>query len=286
MEFIKMTNINKKADHTTAVGVLQIFLGSSLILISWIIALIVRFWNFFINGSSSWSVFMTMICIFIGSILIWRGFRNYKLASRFRRVSRIIGEETYIELSALEKKLDWNRRKLLIALNRQIAEGYWPDTYLDSDKGILIKGYSPTNLKTDSGIAAVDDVLRKANSFLHDMETTNRSIDDKDLNVQVNKLIDITKQIYAYVEKEPEKFGQVRKLTSYFLPTTVNLLNDYLELQNQAVVTENMQDSMKKIKDMTATIEASLEKRLTALYDSKAMAVSVEIDVMTQMMDL
>ena len=280
-----MSDIDRKADKATAVGVLQIFIGTSLILIVWIIALISKFWTFFIDGSSSGSTFMTLISIFIGSLFIWRGFRNYKLAGRYRRVSRIIGDNTYIDLSVLESKLSWDRNKLIKTLNRQIAEGYWPDSYLDNSKGIFIKGYSPAILKTDSGIEAVDEILSKANSLIHDMATANHSIENDELTTQVDKLIDIAKQIYSYVEKEPEKFSQVRKLTSYFLPTTVNLLNDYLELQNQAVKTENMQDSMDKIKDMMPTIEKAFKKQLSSLYDSKAMDVSAEIDIMTQIID-
>ena len=281
-----MTDINKKADRATAVGVLQILAGSLLILVFWIISFVSSFWILLIQGIPPTSAFITFIGIVIGVILVIRGFRNYKLASRFRRVYRAIGDKTNIELSVLATKLNWSKEKLLKALNNQIAQGYWQDSFLDSTNGVFILGYAPTHLKTDSGVEAVDKMLDNANGNIHEMATINRSITNDNLKEHVERLIDIATQIYSYVEKNPEKTGQIRKFNNYFLPTTVNLLDEYLDLQNQAVKTENMQESMKKIEDTMTTIEAAFKKQLDSLYDDRNMDVSVEIDVMTKMMDV
>jgi len=66
----------------------------------------------------------------------------------------------------------------------------------------------------------------------------------------------------------------------------VNLLGDYLELQNQTVKSENMIESMEKIKGMMTSIEAAFNKQLSDLYSGKAMDVSVEVEVMQNMLDM
>jgi len=280
------SDIIKKADRTIAVGVLQMLLGVLLILVILVVLIITNVWALFVNDTPSVPAFIYFICFTVGVLITWRGCNNYILTVRFRKVYETIGDDSDIDLSVLEEKLDWNREKLLQTMNRQIARGFWPDSFLDCSNGVLIRNYKPTHFKAESGIEAVDNMLNIANGLINDMATANRSIDDTDLKTQVDAISEVAKQIYSFIEKNPEKSTQVRKLTNYFLPTTVNLLNDYLELQNQSVKTENMLDSMNQIKDMLPTIDTAFKKQLNDLFDKKSMDVSVEIDVMTKMMDV
>jgi len=281
-----MTDTNKKADKTTAVSVIQMLAGVFLIILFGVFALLGLVWSLITDVTSPLPTLLFLLNVVIGVFFIWKGYGNYKLASRFRRISRAMGDSTDMELSALSQKLGWSRDKLLKTLRQQRTHDFWPDSYLDVDNGIFILGYSPTYLKTDSGNKALDELLKTANMHIHEMATVSRSIDDADLKSQTETLTDIAKQIYSYVEKNPDKSGQVRQLSSYFLPTTVNLLGDYLELQNQTVKSENMIGSMEKIKGMMNSIEAAFNKQLNDLYSGKAMDVSVEVEVMQNMLDM
>jgi len=279
-----MTDVNIKADKKTAIGVIQIFIGAILLLIFIIIALFNRVWASITGDTISTSAVITLICIVIGGFLIWKGFRNYKLASRYRRIFRLIGDDTSIKLSTLEQKLGWEKEKVIKALNMQISHGYWFEPFIDKESGTFILGYKPSLLITNSN-QAINELLNKANNYIHNMTILNRSIIDEDLKSQVNTLVDISKQTYSYVEKENEKASLVRQLTNYFLPTTVELLTSYIEVQNQAVKVESMTESMNKIKDMMNTIEPAYRKQLEAVYNDKAMDVSVEIEVMKGIID-
>ena len=281
-----MSDINKKADKTTAVGVLQIFAGGFLIILFGIIALISGVWSFFVDGASSLPMLLFLISIIVGGLVIRKGYVNYKLASRFRRVYRAMDEETNITLSELEKKLGWDRKKLEKALRRQTAQGFWEDAFLDTNNGIFALGYNPAYLKTDSGDQALDELLGAANDHINELSTISRSVENTDLKAQVDTLADISKQIYDYVGKNPEKSSVVRQLSNYLLPTTVSLLTTYLKLQNQAVKSENMLESMQKITDMMDTIIPAFKKQLSNLYSEKTMDVDVEIEVMQNMLGL
>ncbi|MCL2426471.1 MAG: 5-bromo-4-chloroindolyl phosphate hydrolysis family protein [Oscillospiraceae bacterium] len=280
-----MTNVkNAKADKTTAVGILQIFLGGVLILASLIIALIGAAWSFIFDVTGSTTAIITLACLVSGILLIWRGGMNYKLANRFRRAYVAMGENTVIKLSVLEQKLDLNRDKLVKSLRLQISRRYWTETFLDEENGVLVRGYNPTHLKSESNNQAISEILNKANGYIHEMVTINRVIDDEDLKVQVDTLASLSKQIYEYIDKNQEKVSQVRQLTNYFLPTTVELLTTYRELQEQTVKSDNMANSMQEIKDMMATIESAFRKQLDAIYGDKVLDASVEIEVMKGIM--
>ena len=266
-----MTDINKKADVTTIVGVLQVLAGLLITIPGVIIFLFSKVWPFFVAA---------------GVFFIWRGFVNYKLASRFRRIYRALGEDTHITLDELERRLDWKSGELLRVLHRQAAHGFWQNSYLDADRGIFALDYNPKYLTAGTGDSALNKLLDTVNDSIHEMTTINHAIENTDLNAEVDVLIDITKQIYAYIEKNPEKSTLIRQFTNYYLPTTLNLLNDYLDLQNQTVKSETMIESMQKISEAMTTIETAFKEQLNNLYNEKAMDVTVEIEVMKKMIDM
>ena len=281
-----MPDLNKKADKATAIGVLQIFAGGVLISVFTIIALINRVWVLLTNASSSLPFFLFLISILIGAFFIGKGYGNYKLASRYRRIHRTIGDDPDIELSVLENKLGWDRKKLLKTLRRQASLGYWPNSFLDTTNSVFILGYTPSHISSESGNLALDELTGKANGFIHDMTTVTRSIDDDELKSRVTVLTDCIKQIYSYIESNPDRASDVRQLTNYFLPTSINLLRNYVALQNQTVKSDNMNESMQKIADLMSTLEEAFKKQLNDLYSNKAMDVSVEIEVMQNMLGM
>jgi len=281
-----MSDMNKKADKTTAIGVLLLFAGGFLVILFGIIALIGRIWFLFSDASSSIPAFLFLLSIIVGGFLIWKGYGSYKMASRYRRICRIMGDDAAIDLSALAQKLGWTRAKLIKALHRQTSHGFWPNSFLDTSSGVFVLGYNPAHLKSDSGNKALDELLGTANTYIHEMATISRSIDDPDLKASVDTLTDIAKQIYTYIGENPEKSSLVRQMSNYFLPTTVNLLADYSELQKQTVKSENMLTSMQKITEMMSRIEPAFRKQLDDLYSKKSMDVSVEIEVMQNMLDI
>jgi len=281
-----MPEINKKADKTTAIGALQMLLGAFLIVIFGIIVLISRIWSLITNGSSSLPLIIFLISLIAGVFLIFKGYGNYKVASRFRRLSGVIGEDKKIELSILEKTLGWNQEDSIRYIEKQTKYGFWPETFLDTKNKLFVLDYTPTNLKTDSGNQTQDELLGSANDNIHEMETVTRSIEDTDLKAQVETLTAIAKQVYSQIEEFPDKATQVRQLSNYLLPTMVKLLKEYVEIQNQSVKSDSMLETMNEIKEMTFSVEAPFKKQLDALYSDNSLDVSVEIEVMKKILDM
>jgi len=273
-------NINKKADKATAIGVLQYIMGALIFIICMILSMVTSF----LMQESIVPTVLMVSGIAAGTLLTCKGVINYKRASRYRRINKAMDGAKNVELTGLQSKLGWPKDKIISAIKNQIAHGYWPDAHLDTEKGMFMLGYNPSHVATDTGNTATDELLNEANAHLHDMATTACTIEDEQLREQAERLIDIATQIYKAVEKAPDKQSNVRQLTNYFLPTTSKLLTDYADLQNQSVKSDNMLESMQKIKEAMQAIEESFKKQQTAVFDSKALDISVEIDVLKKMM--
>jgi hypothetical protein len=79
------------------------------------------------------------------------------------------------------------------------------------------------------------------------------------------------------------RLPRTRKFLSYYLPTTVQLLRRYQELDRQGSGS-NITTALEKIKAMLSTVEAAYQKQLDNLYEAQAMDITADIRVMEQMM--
>ena len=275
---------NPKADIATIAGVFQIITGSLLFIGFGIGALLSKILSVFAGIPASVPLILFLISITGGVLFCWRGIGNIIIVSRFRKISGILGKDNNIQLSVLEQKLGWNRDMLSKTLRRQMAGGFWKDAHLDTASGVFMMGYNPEYLQsTASGNKAVDEIIKTANDFIHEMVTINLTISDPALKANIEKLIDIARQIFTFVQKNPEKTRQIRQFSNYYLPMTVNLLKNYQELQGASIKGENIQESIQKISDSMATIETVFRNQLNDLYEDKALDISVDIEVLQNM---
>ena len=280
-----MTVSTTKSNRTTIIGIIQILSGCALFFFFGMGALITKVWSFFVSGSGGMSLPLLLIGTIGGVFFLWRGIKNLNLASQFRKICRIIDKNDYIQLSTLEQRLSMNRSQLLSVLRSQLSKGFWPNAYLDIDNGAFMLNSTSPYLLLDSGNQETDELLKTANGFIHEMITCNLTISDSALKTQVERLSDIAKQIYGFIKKNPGKLRQVRQFTNYYLPTTVNLLKNYQDLQNQAIKGANIQESMQKIAGIMTTIETAFQKQLDDLYRDKTLDISVDIEVLQNMIN-
>ena len=71
---------------------------------------------------------------------------------------------------------------------------------------------------------------------------------------------------------------------SYYLPTTIKLLEQYVVLQNQGMRMGNIDDGMKRIEDMLDKVIVAFQKQLDSLFEADVVDITADIQVMEQMM--
>ena len=94
------------------------------------------------------------------------------------------------------------------------------------------------------------------------------------------KIEEVTEKIFGYLKDHPDESFDIHRFTSYYLPTTVKLLETYQNLNSKNVSAQNVTSTMKKIDDMLDKVIAAFENQLNGLYAYQAMDVSAEINVM------
>ena len=130
----------------------------------------------------------------------------------------------------------------------------------------------------------VDNILAKASKDNAQIYFMISKIEDPDVVRKIRELHEIVGKIISAVRKSPDKLKQSEKFFSYYLPTTVNFLHKYDEIENQEVGTEEMKAFMVKTEKMLSKIEVAFKSQLTNLYKSDMMDTDAEMKLFDTML--
>ena len=73
-------------------------------------------------------------------------------------------------------------------------------------------------------------------------------------------------------------------MMSYYLPTTMKLLNTYDRMGSQGVEGENITGTMKKVEETLDMVVTAFHKQLDTLFAGEALDISADITVMENLM--
>ncbi len=138
--------------------------------------------------------------------------------------------------------------------------------------------------KTGTGNPELDGVIRDGRSSVAKIQQLNDEIPDYKLSAQLKQIEILTASIIDQVERKPDKLKEVRQFMNYYLPTTIRLLEQYVQLQNVGMKGENISEAMNKIESMLENVIVAFQKQLDSLFERDVVDITADIQVMEQMM--
>ena len=105
------------------------------------------------------------------------------------------------------------------------------------------------------------------------------------MSEKIDRIEEITRKIFEYQKKNPEKGGQLRSFLNYYLPTTLKILNSYAQLEEQGVEGENISAAKVRIEGMMDKVVEGFEKQLDKLFENTAMDITTDVKVLEQMLE-
>jgi len=130
----------------------------------------------------------------------------------------------------------------------------------------------------------IDPVIEEGNRALGEMGRLYMSIKDPEIRSKINELMRITDKITQNAIEDPSDLPQIKKFMSYYLPTTIKLLNTYDRMNAQGIEGENLNKSMKSIIDMLDEAIAAYKKQLDSMFANQALDIETDIEVLNTML--
>jgi len=124
-----------------------------------------------------------------------------------------------------------------------------------------------------------------AEAVLTEIRALNDAIEDPEMSRKIDRIGEITGNIFAYLREKPDKEGKLRSFLSYYLPTTLKILGSYAQLEAQGVEGENISAAKERIEGMMDKVVEGFEQQLDRLFQDDAMDITSDVAVLERMLE-
>ena len=243
-----------------------------------------------------------------------KGSRQEGLAKRFRRYQQVIGERTFCLIEELSAAIGKKPKFVQKDLRKMIRDGFFPQGYLDKKETCLITdqqtyqqylqtekayevraqeaqadGRKAWAQQASASTAAphgseYQELLAEGQSYIRHIHTCNDKIEDPVISEKLDRMEMIVTRIFTEAGRNPDIADDLKKMMSYYLPTTKKLLDAYCELDEQPVPGENIETTKQEIAATLDTLNNEFAKLLDDLFEEKAWDISSDISVLNTML--
>lgn len=104
------------------------------------------------------------------------------------------------------------------------------------------------------------------------------------MSERITAIQEVVGGILARAEEEPAIIAGLDRLTAYYLPTTVKLLDAYDRLEEEPIQGENISSSRSEIEHTLDVLHSAFEKLFDDTYQDLSLDVSADISVLHAML--
>ena len=221
-----------------------------------------------------------------GLCMAWYGLRKGRRLKRYRQYLSLIGKRKSISVTTLAEATGFAPRKIREDLQDMLDDGIFPLGYLDlgSDRLFLTDDGIQDRPKEEPAEEPPREVER-AEAVLTEIRALNDAIEDPEMSRKIDRIGEITGNIFAYLREKPDKEGKLRSFLSYYLPTTLKILGSYAQLEAQGVEGENISAAKERIEGMMDKVVEGFEQQLDRLFQDDAMDITSDVAVLERMLE-
>lgn len=251
--------------------------------------------------------------------LLGFGVRNLRRASRLKALQRAVGQREAVGFDDLAARMQVSPKAALAASRALIKGGYLPEGRIDDESTTLMvtenayhqyrqfqQSQRQTLAEREAAEAAraaeaaaraahEQDIserltpeqrafVARGRDYVRQMDELNAAIDDAAVSERITAIQDVVGRILARAEEEPAVIAGLDRLTAYYLPTTVKLLDAYDRLEEEPIQGENISSSRSEIEHTLEVLHSAFEKLFDDTYQDLSLDVSADISVLHAML--
>lgn len=251
--------------------------------------------------------------------LLGFGIRNLRRASKLKALQRAVGQREAVGFDDLAARMQVSPKAALAASRTLIKGGYLPEGRIDDENTTLMvtenayhqyrqfqQSQRQTLAEREAAEAAraaeaaaraahEQDIserltpeqrafVARGRDYVRQMDELNAAIDDAAVSERITAIQDVVGRILARAEEEPAIIAGLDRLTAYYLPTTVKLLDAYDRLEEEPIQGENISSSRSEIEHTLEVLHSAFEKLFDDTYQDLSLDVSADISVLHAML--
>ena len=239
-------------------------------------------------GALMWKLLRGVFCFAGGaSALTMRGFWKRRI-TRYNGYLAVVGQQGIVPVREVAAAMGTTTERARHDLEKMIADKYFgKSAYIDRELDSIVLSPAAAK-KVRQGQDAAQGAPAQGDSeylrILRELRELNDKIEDEPISDKIDHIENVTAKIFTAVEENPSKLPQIRRFMNYYLPTTLKLLRTYATLERQGVGGENIAEARGNIDRILGTLAQGFEQQHDQLFESDAIDISSDINVLENMM--
>ncbi len=216
-----------------------------------------------------------------GIALALFGRRRKEMRKRYEAYLKLIGDQEAVSIHAISDVLGMNYRDVIKDFKEMILRGILSPAWLDlKTYRLMLTEYNGN----EAPVEKKEECVSRSERILQQIRADNDLIADEEVSAKIDRIEDLTRKIFAILDKYPEKEKQLYGFLNYYLPTTLKALESYARLEAQGIETQTIRDTKQKINSMLDELCDGYEQQLDKLFENDAVDITADIEVMRRMM--
>ena len=222
--------------------------------------------------------------------------------NQMRKIWKYLKGRDFCKISEICESLGFPNKKVVKSLEKMIdlkflPEGHFDDTqtclmltddiytrYLESLQARREEEARKKQMQEDPQRAALAKMVQEGSQYIRRIREINNDLPDPVVSDKLDDLEKVCQQIFAYVSDHPDKLLAIRKLMSYYLPTTLKLLEAYRKLVRQNTGVESEEKTEQEILAALDNINLAFHNLLDDLMENDYLDLSSDITVLQSML--
>lgn len=237
------------------------------------------------------------------AVMTWKGSSMLSSVKRYRKYIAGLKGKTYCNIKELARQSGKSMHYVIKDLKKMIDKGWFRQGHLSRDQTCLIVSHETyqeyealerqkteqqriqsQEISADESADKLQQVIQEGEEYLKKIQFCGQSISERDISGKISHMELLIRKIFDRVREDPDSLEDIRKLMEYYLPTTVKLLEAYLQLCKQPVQGENIRSSKLEIEQTLDTLNQAFAQLLDHLFEDVAWDVSSDISVLETML--
>ncbi len=251
--------------------------------------------------SNPWTL-ITMIIpgAFLGAAF-W-GTSNIFRLSRFDKYISALAGKTYADIRQLADVVGKTEKATLKDLRKMISQRLFLQGHIDAQETCLItsdKTYDQYLITQKQLIEQKEkkekeeahltpqqkEIFKTGEEYLKEIQRCNDEIPGEVMSAKIDRMKKSVELIFDRAKKKPNLVEDLRRLMNYYLPTTVKLLNAYVDLDRQDKTSENIDKSKKEIEDTIDTLNDAFDRLFDDMFEDTSLDISTDAEVMKTLLE-
>lgn len=253
-------------------------------------------------------IYILLLCLLlVFLLLIKKGLNRRARLTRMKQYVALCDDNMYVNIKFLAERTGKSISYVLKDVKKMLQLGFFPEGHLDTKETCLMLDHATyqeyVRIETERKTLAIEEaqkrkkwanstteekevraMLEEGEKYIQKLHQLNELIPDEVISEKLYRMENLLREIFERVQETPEQRSKMQKLMSYYLPTTIKLLQAYADFDDVSAPGQDIISAKAEIEKTIDIINDAFVELLNKLFQTSVYDITADAQVLQTML--